>query len=227
VSLDLIFGIPGQSLADWTSDLETSLELRPEHLSLYGLSVEPDTVFGDLYEKRRLMVPDDDCQADMYEAAMDLCAAVGYRQYEISSFAVSGCECQHNLNYWNNGPYLGFGLGAASHIDGVRWSNTGDWEAYCHGTQTGSIPVATRESLSGMEALAEEVMLRIRTRGGVSPSFLSEKYRCDFDQVFQSQIQYLTRQGLLIREQDCLHLTRRGKLLCNEVCLEFLSNVPD
>jgi oxygen-independent coproporphyrinogen III oxidase len=222
LSVDLMFGIPGQTTAEWREDLEAALSLEPEHMSLYSLSIEPGTPFGHLLESGILQASADDTVADMYELAMDLVEEARYRQYEISNFALHGFECAHNLAYWTNSPYLGFGISAASYVDGTRWTNTLDWEQYFRGVECGRVPRASEECLNWNLALGEEVMLGLRTAGGLSSTRLSRKYRCDFEGLFRFSIDFLTERRLLEREGDNLRLTRRGKLLASEVCGEFL-----
>lgn len=224
ISLDLIFGIPEQSVGQWEEDLNQAIELGPEHLSLYSLTIEPNTPFRHLLETGRIRECPENAAAEMYELAMDLTEQAGYRQYEISNYSIPGFECLHNLAYWNNEPYLGFGVSAASYIDNTRWTNTTDWEAYFEGARKGRIPRMQEEKLEWPLALGEEVMLQLRTDRGVSPGRLSEKYGCDFEVLFSSSIRIMTREQLLKRNKDRLILTRRGKLLANEVCSEFLKS---
>jgi len=224
LSIDLMFGIPGQSFADWRASLVRALDLGPEHLSLYSLSIEPGTPFGHLRDCGAMQEPPDELVADMYELAMDLTRDRGYHQYEISNYCLPGLECRHNLAYWNNSPYLGFGVSAASYVDGRRWSNTCDWEDYFEGAANGRVPRVNEEHLDWKYALGEEVMLQIRTARGVSVAKLSRKYRCDFEGLFRPSIDFLRSQDLIVKEGELLRLTRRGKLLANEVCLEFLES---
>jgi oxygen-independent coproporphyrinogen-3 oxidase len=224
ISLDLMFGIPDETRREWSSDLRKAIELGPEHMSLYSLSIEPGTPFGHLVELGNLEQSDDNVVADMYEMAMDVTLASGYQQYEISNYALPGYECTHNLSYWSNSPYLGFGVSAASYCNGVRWTNTYDWNAYFKGAETGQVPRLSVEHLDWNLALGEEVMLGLRTSRGISTSRLSRKYRCDFEGLFRFSIDFLTEQDLLSRQGDQLKLTRRGRLLANEVCREFLDS---
>lgn len=224
LNLDLIFGIPGQTLEDWRRDLSRAMDLGPEHLSLYSLSIEPGTPFGHLRDCGELVEPPEELVADMYELAMDLTQVRGYHQYEISNFCQPGLECRHNLAYWDNSPYLGFGVSAASYVDGCRWSNTCDWEDYFEGAARGRVPRVNEECLDWNRALGEEVMLQIRTDRGVSVGTLSRKYRCDFEGLFQRSIEFLSSEDLIARDGELLRLTRRGKLLASRVCLEFLES---
>jgi oxygen-independent coproporphyrinogen-3 oxidase len=167
--------------------------------------------------------------------ALDLTAGEGYQQYEISNYARKGCECRHNLRYWHNQPYLGFGLGAASFDGGIRWTNTSDWECYENSLDSGIVERGTEEKLKQPEALAEEVMLRLRTRWGFSPQMLSAKFGCDFWAILGETARLFLNEGLLERVEDRLRLTRKGLLLADEVCAAFLkpnavavsSTVPD
>jgi oxygen-independent coproporphyrinogen-3 oxidase len=222
VNLDLMFGIPEQTLADWLSDLEGILELQPEHLSLYNLTVEPGTEFGRLHEKGLLQLADNELLGDMYEAAMDMTSEAGYQHYEISNFALPGFECQHNLSYWSNSCYLGFGIAAASFVEGWRWTSTSEWDEYISGARVGSVPKNSEERLEPRTAAAEEAILRLRTCYGFNPTDLSRKYACDFDELFGESVDFLTHHGLLEHEESAIRLTRKGRLLCNEVWAEFL-----
>lgn len=223
INLDLIFGIPGQSLEDWKNDLEKAVELGPEHLSLYNLTIEPGTHFHRQKEQGLISPPDEELAAAMYELAMDLTEAAGYSQYEISNFALPGYECVQNMAYWTNSTYVGFGISAASYVDRTRWTNTEDWEEYLDSARRGAVSRAVEEKLSSRQALGEEIMLRLRTFKGVPIPEVSEKYNISILELFSNEIELLKQQGLLDLERDRMRLSRRGKLLANEVCGEFLS----
>ncbi|UCF38776.1 MAG: radical SAM family heme chaperone HemW [Acidobacteriota bacterium] len=227
INLDLIFGTPDQSVESWNEDLSRALDLRPEHLSLYNLTIEQGTPFASLHARGELPIPSDDIVAQMFESAMDLAERFGYQQYEISNYALPGYECVHNLAYWSNSTYLGFGLSAASFVDGVRWVNTGNWESYIEGVKRGMVPKETEERLGALAALGEEIMLRLRTRFGISPEQLSSKYSTDFNSHFGSCVEFLIQNGLLVEDFGRLRLTRKGKLLANDVCAEFLNLCRD
>jgi oxygen-independent coproporphyrinogen-3 oxidase len=222
LNVDLIFGLPQQTLEDWKRDLRDALGLAPEHLSLYGLIIEPATEFGRLRDLGQLAVADEDLSAEMYEAAMDLTEAAGLRQYEISNFAVPGRECRHNLIYWRNEDYLGFGVSAASSQAGVRWTNTRDRGKYVAQAAAGSLERCAEEKLDAREALGEEMMLRLRLNEGAPFEALRERYGCDISQLFGDEIASLVQAGLLTRTDERLQLTRRGRLLASEVCVKFL-----
>src|SRR5690606_17816694 len=208
VSMDLIFSLPGQTLKEWEDDLEQALRMEPDHLSLYHLTLEPGTNFWRW--QYSLEMPDEETGAAMYEHAIERCEETGFEQYEISNFARPGFRSRHNSMYWRNEPFLGFGVSAASFYGGVRWSNTANWSRYIEGSQAGTIPLSSCEVLPGAQALAEEIMLRLRTREGFSLSLLSKRYQEDVESLFKEPIQLLTHHGLLVREHDSIRLTRRG-----------------
>ena len=222
VNLDLIFAVPGQTLDYWKRDLDEALALSPEHLSLYGLTIEEGTEFGERHSRGELEAIDEEGTAEMYEVALDLALESGFDQYELSSFARPGRACLHNLGYWNYLPYLGFGIGAASFLNGTRWTNTTVLRDYLRGAFSGEICRATEKRLQGKEALGEELMLGLHTQTGVSLGSLSVRYGCDVEQVYADSFQLLTGQGLIELEDDRARLTRKGKLVAAEVCAEFL-----
>lgn len=223
VNLDLIYGIPGQLFENWLDDLREAFFMAPEHLSLYNLTIEKDTRLSRLVEAGLVEPCDEDLAADMYEASIELTERAGYEQYEISNFALPDHECRHNLAYWKNEPYIGFGLSAASYINGLRWTNTGDWKEYLQGAVKGSIPSSQKEKLEGIEAAGEEIMLLLRISSGADIELLSEKYGFRIDDAFGDSISFLINEGLLDREGSCLSLSRKGMLLASSVSAEFLN----
>ncbi len=222
LTADLIFGIPGQSLTDWREDLEELLGLRPDHLSLYCLTIEPQTEFGRLKQLGRLSEIDEDLVAEMFEMAMDLTADAGYSQYEISNYALPGRESRHNLVYWRNEPYLGFGISAASYLDGRRWTNTANRADYVEQVRRGSVVRCGEERLEPRRALGEEIMLRLRLSEGFSITGVSERWGIDAGEVYEQALRELERDGLVDRDRDTVRLTRHGKLVASSVCAQFL-----
>ena len=221
VNIDLIFSLPEQTLAEWKSDLMEAFQLNPEHLSLYGLSIEPGTEFGHRHRRGELSELDENGSADMYNLNMEMTAQTGYFQYEISNYARLDRKCLHNLIYWRNEPYLGFGVRAASYLDGLRWRNTENLAAYIDPVSS-PIQRSSSELLSPREALGEEIMLRLRMEEGISISKLSYRYSLDVASLFSETLKSLRIHGLVTGGLDQVRLTGRGKLLANEVCLQFL-----
>ena len=222
-NLDLIFGLPNQTLDEWAADLRVTLSLRPEHISLYGLIVEEKTEFGRRHAAGRLPLPDEDSVADMYEMTLDRLAMAGYHQYEISNFALPEHDCRHNQVYWRNEPYLGFGISAASFMDGERWSNTPSTRDYRERVAAGLSAAEPGERLEGRSAVGEALMLMLRLNEGADLMEMSDRYGCDVKALFSTEFQRSVDYGLLAWVPGGrLRLTRRGLLLSNNVFADLI-----
>lgn len=237
LSLDLIFGLPGQSLARWQETLQHALGMKSEHLSLYGLTIEHGTPLERRWSRGLVPLVDDDLAADMYEHAMDCLDAAGYVQYEISNWALRRNDtifsCRHNLQYWRNQPYLGFGAGAHGYAGGARTMNVGGIKPFierCLKTVPHRFPAgpATRRviTLDRRMELQETMMVGLRlTQDGVSARMFQERFSLSLEECFRPQIRRLEAAGLLEwteKEDPHLRLTRRGRLLGNQVFMEFV-----
>jgi oxygen-independent coproporphyrinogen III oxidase len=223
LNLDLIFCLPGQTLPEWREDLEQALTLEPEHLSLYNLTIEKETEFGRRHRAGLLTLPDEDLSADMYEWALDRTAAAGFAQYEVSNFARAGEECRHNQIYWRQEPFLGFGLGAASYLNGARWVNSRGMQRYLATALRDEGPeLSSVERLAPREAAGESVMLGLRTADGVDLARVAGRYGLDLEACYGETVCRLEGDGLVAREGSRVRLTRRGLMLANLVCGEFL-----
>ena len=168
VSLDLIYGAPGETEAEWRSSLQAALSMEPDHISAYALTVEPGTKMGAQVRRGQICLPDPDEQADRYELAAGVLEASGYHWYEISNWAKIGHECQHNLAYWRGANWWGYGPGAHSHVGGTRFWNVKHPLAYANKLLDNTSPVAAREVLTQAELAEEDVMLRIRLAEGIA-----------------------------------------------------------
>ena len=197
-SLDLIYGVPGQSLASWRASLGEALSLSIEHLSCYALSAEEGTPLGEAILRGRLEPPCQAQQEAMYFAAIELAAEAGLEQYEISNFAAPGAQCLHNRVYWRNEPYLGLGPAAASYIAGRRSCNTADLDAYLSALAAGKTPPASGERLTGLQAAAEGAMLGLRLREGVNREEFLGRYGVDFTEAFARTVDRYLRSGWLV-----------------------------
>jgi oxygen-independent coproporphyrinogen-3 oxidase len=232
VSLDLIFGLPRQRMDSWRRTLERAVAMAPDHLSLYALSVEEGTTLATDIAAGRLPRPDPDIAADLYEMARDMLAASGYEHYEISNWARNSPDdsggnpltaCQHNLGYWHNHDYLGFGAGAHSSLGGRRWWNVRHPRGYIAGMQERASPVQSGEEIDDRLAMAETMMLGLRlVREGVTYASFHRRFGCSPLQVYGGEIASLEDVGLLERLPDRIRLSRRGHLLGNEVFARFL-----
>jgi oxygen-independent coproporphyrinogen-3 oxidase len=223
INLDFIFGLPEQSLSAWVHTLKRAIALGPEHLSLYSLTVEPGTPLGNQVRRGLIPGPDDDLAADLYLAASTTLEAAGYVQYEISNWARNDRVCQHNLTYWHNEPYLGFGAGAHSYDGQRRWWNVLPIPAYIQRIEARDAPEAGGEIIERRLAMGETMMLGLRViREGVSDARFRERFGAGLEDVFASQIVRLVGDGLLESSPDRVRLTPRGRLLGNQVFAEFL-----
>ena len=230
ISLDLIFGIPTQTRFLWEETLEEALSLQPQHISAYGLIPEDGTpLFRDL-ENGTLSLPDPEEERDMYDDAIRLLSAHGFRQYEISNFALPGHECAHNIGYWTQVPYIGLGLSAASMTcvrtgpEGMsyrRMTNPDTFEEYRRAVEKENPPVQT-ETVTAEEARFETMMLGLRMNRGVSIADFSKKHGLSPDQCFGDRLHSLEDRGLIIRENGYLRLSRRGFDIQNSILVELM-----
>jgi len=227
ISLDLIFGWPGQTLSHWRHDLETILSFPgspPEHCSLYSLIVEPGTPMADAVTRGVLTVIDDDDAADLYETAMDTLERAGWTHYEIANWAREPqFASRHNLVYWRNGAYAAFGAGAHGRIGYERFMNHLKPLTYIEAIESGVSPHSNRELLSPELQMGETMMLGLRLleEGVTAPAFEIRHGIALIDR-FGEQISELTGFGLLDWDGNRLRLTQRGALLANDVCARFL-----
>ena len=178
LSLDLMYGLPGQSLQAWERTLTNVLKLQPEHISCYGLKVEEGTPLYDYKEFCNLA--DDDTQADMYLSAVEILRQHGYRQYEISNFCRKGNVSRHNLKYWNGDPYLGFGPNASSDFVGSRFTIVWDLQGYIDGIRTGGQVLQEVQENASRERAGEYLMMRLRTVAGIDPKVYEKQYLLPF-----------------------------------------------
>lgn len=220
LSLDLMYGLPGQTLTAWQDTLENVLRLKPEHMSCYGLKVEQGT---PLYTyKDYCGLPDDDAQADMYLAAVDILKSKGYRQYEISNFARKGKYAQHNLKYWMGGEYLGFGPAASSDFAGKRFTAVRDLRGYIDGIRTGGTVLAEVEEIPSRERSGEYLMTRLRTAAGISQPEYEKRYLLPFAPLEQ-KLEQCRAHGLAAKgESGRWHLTPKGFLISNSIISDLL-----
>lgn len=235
MNLDLIYGLPGQTLSKWKQSLTRAIALEPEHLSLYSLTIEEGTPFAwDVAQGKLDPLPDDEA-AEMYELAMDMLDEAGYKHYEISNWAKRSNErdyrCRHNLQYWRNLEYYGFGAGAHGYIKGLRVANIGTIPEYIQQISISSSGNRLDEestSIAEDEAMHDEMMLGMRLIDeGVSASAFFKRYGRDMRDVFSKEITKLIESNL-IRWTDgvgsSLVLSRRGILLGNQVFMEFVKD---
>lgn len=222
ISIDLIYSLPGQTKDDFIESIQTAFSLGLVHYSGYSLIIEPKTVFYNLMQKGKLAIPGEDAEAEMYETLMDQMQKHGLHQYEISNFAVPGYESRHNLTYWNNEEYYGFGAGAHSYVKGMRQSNYGPLKKYMEPISRGELPIMDAHKTTLEEQMEEEMFLGLRKTKGVSVRRFEEKFSRNPLQIFSEQLDDWTKKGLLKTDNDNISLTRQGRLLGNEVFQSFI-----
>jgi len=216
IGLDLIYGVPGQTMQQWKATLETTILHRPEHLSVYSLSIDDGSLFKRELEAGRFTAPEDDMAADMYESAAAMLVGAGYRRYEISNFALPGFECRHNLNYWERGEYLGLGPAAWSFVRGRRYYNIADSAEYSRRMAAGVSAVEGSEVPGQEQASRETLMLSLRTMRGLDLDRYRREYGPRTAGRLEAAMVPLQAAGLLQVHDGRVTLSERGILLSNE-----------
>lgn len=225
IGIDLIHALPGQNLMQWEADLQEAVRLSPEHISVYGLTVEEGTLFSLRYPEDSPDIPDDDRSADMFEAADTILPLAGYQHYEIANYAKLGYRSRHNSGYWRRDGYLGLGVAAHSFLRkgyGLRFSNHDTLEEYSRELASGRLPRRDEHVLTREDAMAEFMFLGLRLTEGISSESFEQEFGSRPDDIYGSAIDELIRIGLLQQEHGNLRLTRRGLLLSNQVFARFL-----
>lgn len=220
ISVDLMFGLPNQTREQWMATLRNVLDLRPDHISCYGLKVEPGT---PLYEyKDGANLPDDDTQADMYFYAVETLEEMGYGQYEISNFAKPGMECRHNLKYWTGEPYIGFGPSAASDFGGKRFTAEANLDRYITGILEQGTILSQCDPIPLRERAGEYLMLRLRTSYGIEENEYVQSFLLPFAPLEALLAMYETR-GLARKEENGRwRLTAKGFMVSNSILVQLL-----
>ena len=220
VSVDLMYGLPGQTLADWQEPLDNVLKLLPEHISCYGLKVEEGT---PLYEyKDAANLPGDDLQADMYLAAVEMLRSRGYRQYEISNFARKGLYSRHNMKYWTGGEYLGFGPSASSDFAGKRFTLSRDLQAYIQGIRDGGEVMEDVQDIPLRERAGEYLMLRLRTSAGIAADEYERMFLLPFEPLAEVLAKHRSLGYVGINDEGRWYLTPKGYLISNTIISALL-----
>ncbi|MCE5267521.1 MAG: radical SAM family heme chaperone HemW [Planctomycetaceae bacterium] len=216
INLDLMFGLPSQTVADWRETLEAAIGISPTHLSCYGLIVEEGTPICRDIADGRLALPNEEVEREMYELARQTLAGHGFEQYEISNFARQGYACRHNIGCWTRVPYLGFGCAAHSFFDDCRTMNPGALDAYLAGEPPKSEPISKEE------ARFESLMLGLRMTSGVSDEEFSRAHGMSIREAFGEKLDKPIAAGLLEWHEGVLRLTRLGMDLQNSVLVDLM-----
>ena len=215
ISLDFIYGLPNQTVESFISDLENAIELGVEHISLYGLKIDEDCYFAKFPPKN---IADDDMQAQMYLKAIEILTKNGFEHYEISNFSRCDKYSRHNVTYWKNQEYYGFGLAAHGYVDGVRYSNIAELSKYlCEPCQK-----ASEQTLSTQEKLEEEIFLGLRLLKGININDIQKKFDIDFEKKYSYVLNKYIGQGFLKKENNFLRFGKEGILVSNYILADFL-----
>ena len=222
ISVDLIYGLPGQTLETWADTLDKAIALATPHISLYSLGLDNHSPWGKAYAAGNLSIPDEDLVADMLELAIAKLNAAGIFQYEIANFSRPGYESRHNSSYWRRKNYLGVGLAAASCWKNCRWQNTTDAVTWQNALLAGEKPPADQETLSFEDMVAEKVFLGLRLLSGIDIAACNAELNCDIRKIYHGIWQDFVEKGLLQETATGYALTKRGIFLGNQVFAAFL-----
>lgn len=226
INVDLMSSIPEQTEKSFVNSLKKIAELKPEHISVYSLIVEEGTPFFDM----NLKLPDEEEERNIYYATRRILSEYGYDQYEISNYAKPGKECRHNIRYWQCDAYLGFGVAAASYLNGVRWKNTEDINQYIQHMRSASINsnlesddfYCEKELLTNDDKCSEFMFMGLRMNAGISEIEFMKQFGCTTEEKYGDIIEKHIRSGLLRRENQRIQLTDKGRDVCNYVMADFL-----
>ena len=222
ISIDLMAWLPAQTVPHWIESVETLVDLGPDHASLYLLELYPNAPLKEEMARGGWSQAPDDTAAEMYHAGLDCLGAAGYRQYEISNVARPGRRSRHNLKYWSDGAWVGFGCGAHSTRDGRRWHNVSETGRYIDRVSGGTSPVASCRTLSAEERLTDMLFLGLRLSEGIDLTALERRYDVNVWARWGCELAPFVEGGVLAREGNRLRLTRDGMLLANEVMRVFV-----
>lgn len=226
IGIDLMFGIPEQSLDMWLSDIKMAVSMKPEHISIYGLTIEQGTEFHRLQKKGNLVLPDEEAYLLMYESAIQRLRDAGYIHYEISNFSLPDYDSKHNARYWNGLDYIGLGAGAHSYIRGNKWGkrfwNEEDVFKYMEKIERHGNAISGMETLTKSEAMSESIFLGLRQTNGMDKRRFCERFNLSSGYEYLKIIPYLQENGLVEVSGDIIRLTNRGLILSDAVFAEFL-----
>lgn len=224
LSIDLMLGLPKQTLPMLKESLSKALNLGLPHFSVYSLKVEENTYFFKLYEENKLPLPSEDTELEMYLSTIEEMQKHGYNQYEISNFSKKGKESKHNINYWKNKGYYGVGAGAHGYIDNQRYENVKGVKPYIEKIEKNNyLPIIDKYTVTLEEQMQDTMMLGLRMLEGVSFSEFKARFSVDMEQVYAKEIDKLIKAELIVREKGGIRLSSKGLIYGNEVFAEFIS----
>lgn len=222
INIDLMTGLPEQTLKKAENSLKKIIKLSPEHISAYSLIIEEGTKFYEWYYGNKSSLPDEDTERNIYYMTKQLLQDNGYYRYEISNYAKFGYESKHNLIYWSGMDYIGFGLGAASYLDGVRFTMEDDLDRFCEEGQKGNCLERDKMILTKKEKIEEFMFLGLRKIAGIKKQDFALEFHCSIEEIYGSILKKLSIEGLLVNEGEQIYLTEYGIDVSNRVLSEFL-----
>jgi len=222
ISLDLIYGLPGQKVDDWLATLATAMRLEPQHISAYELMVEEQTPLAAALARRELMLPDDEEVVTMAEKTVEWLADQGYERYEISHYSAPAFCCRHNIHYWENRSYIGCGAGAVSGFAGLRLVTLREPAQYMQALQSGSFPYMEGECLAREGRFRETVIMGLRMLKGVSIDELELRFGINAMEYYGARLTGLVKQNLVLIENGWIRLSRKGLVIANRVLTELV-----
>lgn len=222
INLDLIYALPGQKLVSWEYNLERALRFSPEHLSIYGLSLDEGTPLAKDIESGRIIACSEEMQVAMWEETSRQVAAAGYVRYEISNYAKPGRECRHNITYWKNTPYLGLGAGAQGYYKKVRYANETDLQIYIEKVCSGEPPRVFEEHQSFKDECIDTIIMGLRLTKGLSRKGFQQRFGHPFENFYKKELSFMVAEGLMGVSEETIYLTDRGRLLANYVLSHFV-----
>lgn len=221
ISLDLMYGLPFETLSDLKADIDKAASLSPTHISAYSLMLEKNTPLIKLLNENKLTLPDDETVEEMYDTVNEFIPKYQYGRYEVSNFAKVGYECKHNLLYWSNGDYIGVGASAASFIGGVRYKNNCSIEEYIYKINN-NLEVNSIEERTKKDAIFEYIFLALRKTDGLNAEDFQKNFNMDFESVFKKELSELKKLNLLVKQKNQFSLTEKGFKLSNMVFEKFI-----
>ncbi|MEA5007516.1 radical SAM family heme chaperone HemW [Clostridium tyrobutyricum] len=222
INIDIMFGLPNQSILDWRETLKNVVQLNPEHISCYSLIIEKNTAFYNMHREGNLVLPQEDLEREMYEFAVDFLEHNGYVQYEISNFSKPGFQCKHNLNYWNLGEYIGVGAGAHSYVKGYRYKKIEYIAQYIGEADNNNFSKLDFHKNSIEDDMEEFVFMGLRKNEGISILDFKSRFHRDIYSIYKTQIDKHIAYGTLIENGDRLYLSKRGIQVSNSVMCDFI-----
>lgn len=222
INVDIMYGLPNQTVEDWKDTLETICSIKPEHISAYSLIIEEGTVFYNLYEKGLLKLPTEEMEREMDKLTKGVLKDHGYHQYEISNYSLDGKECEHNKVYWQLKDYIGLGTAASSYIDGTRIKNIDNIEEYISKINSG-IEVYEEKYINSEEDEIEEfIFMGLRMNKGISIKEFEERFNMSVESIYEKVLEKNIKNGFLKKENGRIYLTSIGMDFSNNVMAEFI-----